>query len=130
MTLKKHEKMMADIRRHGLQLLALYPDATERDPVRLCRKLLRIEVQARQYTTDYCNGDIQPDEDYANIRAYDAKFLGMARVILGEGGPALIINHDPRGCALKIDSDDMAGVDLYRDMGGYGLIAPKFDGEE
>ena len=123
------ERMMADIKRHGERLLALYPNAVERDPVKLCKKLFAVEREARHYTTDYCNGVIQPDEDYANIRELDGKFLGMARAILGDGGRAIIINHDPRGCALKIDSDDMAGVDLYRDMGGYGIIAPKFDGE-
>ena len=125
----KHERVMADIKRHGERLLALYPNAVERDPVKLCKKLFAVEREARRYTTDYCNGDIQPDDDYANIRELDGKFLGMARAILGKGGPAVMINHDPRGCALKIDSDDMAGVELYRDMGGYGIIAPKFDGE-
>ena len=82
----KHERMMADIKRHGERLLALYPNAVERDPVKLCKKLFAVEREARRYTTDYCNGDIQPDDDYANIRELDGKFLGMARAILGKGG--------------------------------------------
>lgn len=131
MNTTKHERMAKQIEAHGRNLLALYPDAIERDPVKLCKKLMRVERAARKYTTDYCNGDVQPTENYSNIELLETGFLHDARRILGAIGPAIIINHDCRGYALKIDSDDMQKnhYELYRDMGGYGIICPTFDGE-
>lgn len=41
-------------------------------------------------------------------------------------GIEVYINLDPRGYVLKIDEGYMQEnkLDLYRDMGGYGIIAP------
>lgn len=36
-------KTEAAVMEHGKQLLAIFPSATERDPVKLCRKLRKLE---------------------------------------------------------------------------------------
>lgn len=44
------------------------------------------------------------------------------------------VNGDPRGCALKLDNETeeqralIEKCGLQRDMGGYGLLAPKITG--
>ncbi len=45
------------IEAHGKNLLAIFQNATERDPVALCKRLRRLEAKASRITTDYCNGD-------------------------------------------------------------------------
>ncbi len=42
---------------------------------------------------------------------------------------AIIINYDSRGYCLKISDKYMIkhNVNLYRDFGGYGIIAPDFN---
>lgn len=128
----RHERMMKEITEHGNNLLALYPNATERDPVKLCSKLLKIEQKARKLTTDYCNGSFYPGENWERAEKARDGFLADVEKVLGKGGPSIHVNWDARGCALKIDSDIMAAgnLRLFRDMGGNGLIAPTFNGEE
>jgi len=127
----KHERIMKEIEEHGNNLLALYPNATERDPVKLCKKLLKIEWRARQLATDYCNGKFDPGKNWERAEKARDGFLAEVEKVLGKGGPSIHINWDARGCALKIDRDIMAAgnLHLYGDMGGNGLIAPTFTGE-
>ena len=124
--MKKHEIMIQHIEGHGRDLLKIYPEAKEQDPVKLCKKLHRIETAAHQYATDYCNGvNIPETEDGQEAKAQ--WFKDKAQALLG-AGPAVMLNLDARGYTLKIDSENMQGVDLFRDMGGYGIICPEFDG--
>ena len=117
---------------HGLQLLAIFPDAIERDPVALCKKIRRIETAVSRPILDYCNGDCTMEE----CDAACSKARARVRTLLGidERHPAcmnsvLIINRDPRGYALKIDDSTMRANawQLYRDMGGYGILAPEIN---
>ena len=99
---------------HGRQLLAIFPNAIERDPVELCRKLRRLESTAHKAAEDYCNvQDFDWESASAKHAAKVAKLLGDDRVW---------VNGDPRGYALKIDL--APGEKLYSDWGGYGIIAP------
>ena len=45
-------------------------------------------------------------------------------------GIPVFINGDPRGYALKIKEEYVRkhNLKIYRDFGGYGIIAPEFDG--
>lgn len=115
-------KTLEAIRKHGEQLLAIFPNANERDPVALCKKLRRVETAASRWNVECCNWrDPSEDEQEAN----DAKICSRVAWILGttEG---FIYNKDPRGYALKIDDAVMRANDyqLHRDWGGYGIIAP------
>ena len=52
----QRDAMYERIKRHGKHLLAIFPNATERDPMSLCKKLRRLEAEARQFAERCCNG--------------------------------------------------------------------------
>ena len=138
-------KTLEAIRQHGENLLAIFPNATERDPVALCKKLRRIENALAGPILDYTNGT-----NGVNLEAVernDARCLKRLGALLwGSSVPdvPVFVNHDPRGYALKIDdawmrekgwklnrsnrhtngSGSIAVARLHRDWGGYGIIAP------
>ena len=128
------------VTRHGETLLRAFPNATEKNPVALCKKLRRIETAVARPILDYCNGENGATQDtldhacaMAQIRA--GNLLGLDRHGIALCG--LFVNRDPRGHALKLESDNSgwfadwqsaqyaAGLPaLHTDMGGYGIIAP------
>ena len=112
----KRERMYQRIERHGRNLLALFPDATEQDPVKLCKKLRRYEGKLNRLTCDACN----VYGGYEQMEMESPGILGKVSVLLGT--ERVWFNRDPRGYALKVDL--AAGEHLYRDMGGHGIIAP------
>jgi hypothetical protein len=121
------------IARHGHDLLAIFPNAGERDPIALCKKLRRLERQAAAIGLRLCNGPKYPTEDGAD-KDTDAVLLKV-HDLLGnyEPGDALrepvvpiFVNRDPRGYALKIRSEVAVHLSIHRDWGGYGIIAPDF----
>jgi len=104
-------------------LLALFPDAQESDPVKLCKALRRWENRARALAERLCNEDV-PEEvrerEHERCEEGANELLGTDRVWM---------NQDPRGYALKVDLKQ--GEHLHTDWGGYGIIAPEIgkDGE-
>lgn len=52
----KRDRMYARIAQHGQNLLAIFPDASERDPVKLCKKLRKLETVAAAIGLQLCNG--------------------------------------------------------------------------
>lgn len=118
----KHATMYERITRHGENLLVIFPDATEKDPVLLCKKLLRLENKAHRAAEDYCNGAIDSDgwEDVTE------RILDKLDNILQfrKAGVPVFVNGDPRGYALKIPDEAAKGMVIHRDWGGYGIIAP------
>lgn len=120
MTTKQRAAMYSRIAIQGNALLTAYPAAQEKNPVQLCKRLLRLEREARRLTTAYNNGDLTYEQARQLIKPLAAKLSG----ILGKG-PGVFVNYDSRGCAFKIEPEEAAGIaGLYRDMGGNGLIAP------
>lgn len=134
-------KTLEAVKNHGERLLDIFPNATERDPVALCKKLRRIETSLKAPLVGYCNGttsEAQVDKATANALARMGKLLWGSRV----PDVPVFVNRDPRGYALKIDDEwlreriyringknngDPACISisrLHRDMGGYGIIAP------
>jgi hypothetical protein len=131
MTTKQKESIM----RHGQSLLAAFPNATERDPVTLCKKLRRIETNADNIGLRLCNGPW-----FDNMEAWadkeTAKHLAKVRALLGlseseSATVGLFVNRDPRGYALKLSDDwtrdhnSKAECRIYSDWGGYGILAPE-----
>lgn len=120
-------KTLEAVRKHGGQLLVIFPNATERDPVALCRKMRRVEAVAHKLAEDCCNWLSMESPEFENRRE---KVLIRMEKILGKstanGDGAVFINLDPRGYALKIDDAWMRAFDakLHTDWGGYGIIAP------
>ena len=143
MTTKQKAEMYAAIEQHGKNLLALFPNAKIKEPIALCKALRRLEVKAHRAAENWCNGVPGPKAPAAE---HDSDYWGdvgirlaaTAETILGMPVPALddtgvIFNGDPRGYALKIDYVDgpkayRGGLEnnvvLYKDLGGYGIIAP------
>lgn len=122
------------IRRHGETLLKLFSNTREQNPLTLYKQLRRMELTASKHTTLLCNGDT-PARMAASEKAL--KYLhGRVTALLGDSIFPIHINRDPRGYALKIDSDNENWQKWKRtyasspeyllasDWGGYGLIAP------
>jgi hypothetical protein len=130
----KKQRQAEQIKAHGENLLAIFPNATEKDPVTLCKKLRRLETKARRITTDYCNGDFDAGENGEKLDAALDPILANVNAILGNTGKnpvPVFVNRDPRGYALKIDDVWMHNKQarIYSDWGGYGIIAPEFTGD-
>jgi len=112
--------------RHGEQLLKLFPDAAERDPVKLCKKLRQLEHKAAAIGLQLCNGPEMSEEELDDREAGVLNRLDAVLEFRAVGVP-VFVNKDPRGYALKVDSDWMEKhpeVQLHHDWGGYGIIAP------
>lgn len=119
--------MYERIATHGKKLLAIFPDAAERDPVKLCKRLRKLEqAAAASIALRLCNGPEYPNEDDADT-AFD-RVLALVNKLLQPGVPLvpIFINRDPRGYALKISDEWMREhrPSLHSDWGGYGIIAP------
>jgi hypothetical protein len=122
MTTTTRELMTERIRRHGNDLLRIFPNTTERDPVQLCKKLRRLESKGQALALRLCNGPaFAPGED--DLIGDD--ILRRVNALLGNVRKPLVnvfLNRDPRGYALKIASGH--GLQIHTDWGGYGIIAP------
>jgi len=118
--MNKIERMHERIKIHGDNLNKLFN--TGFGDVELCKKLRRLEVKADHLSLSYCNGDIELDyfeEEKDKIMLKVDKILNFK-----EKNIPVFFNSDPRGYALKID--DSYEHNIYRDMGGYGILAPDF----
>lgn len=133
-------KTLEAITRHGETLLRAFPNANEKNPVALCKKLRRIENAVAKPILDYTNGEngVTTEQlDAATQRAEDriSRLLGEPKLWWSDCPVEIIhINRDPRGHALKLDdawtrkfNDAQYAAKLpalYTDMGGYGILAP------
>ena len=131
-------KMYANIEAHGNNLNAIFN--TGLNPVELCKKLNRIERKTHYATTCLCNTNTLHlmelnkytgyDVEQATEEEQDKFFEGIKKQvvkILGkEAEKHFFINYDPRGYALKLKSEFCKDKNIYRDFGGYGIIAPDF----
>ena len=122
MTPKQKEKMYQDIEQHGTNLLGIFPNAKEQEPVKLCKKLRRYENKATILITACCNGTEPADfeQQLSTIKKSVVNLLGSP------ADDVLFINDDPRGYSLKLTSEFSADKNIMRDWGGFGIIAPDF----
>lgn len=127
-TITKKEKMYKRIEKHGADLNRIFN--TGIDNVSLCKKLHRLEVKAHRLATDYCNGKNGVNAD--NWNSLCAPILKAVDKILNPDNAdvKIILNGDARGYALKIEFDDTDArqYEIFKDWGGYGILAPEFDG--
>jgi hypothetical protein len=97
-------------------------------PVSLCKALRRIETKGNRLACDYCSLEgFNPE----TLDRYDISATKRVLALLPNlPKEALHLNHDPRGYYLKVDDEYIRanGIDIHRDMGGYGILAPEFDG--
>lgn len=136
--MNKKENMYAQIERHGQNLNAIFNTGIE--PVKLCKQLRRLEIKAHKLATDYCNGENgitteNWDEKITPVMQKVYKLLNNG--IYKDDRPhqrriPIFLNGDARGYALKIKSDyttllSNQGKNIYKDWGGYGILAPDFN---
>ena len=120
--MNKKEKMYQKIDQHGQRLNDLFK--TDLDNVALCKRLFALENRTHRLIEDYCNGYINHDqyEETSSI------LLEEVALILSTDEKNLFINGDPRGYAIKFKysftKDNIKN--MWRDMGGYGIVAPDF----
>jgi len=119
----KKEILYSRITKHGQDLKAAFNLNQDIDPVKLCKRLFRLENKAHKLAVDYCNGDIYAD-DYGHKTS---KILTKVQAILNNK-KVVFVNGDARGYALKIDDEYIRNnnFNIHRDWGGYGIIAPDF----
>jgi hypothetical protein len=127
-TTTKKAELAERIKRHGAQLLAIFPNATERDPVALCKKLRRLENAAARIALRLCNGPEYPEGEADRLESGIFNKLDELLDWANSGVP-VIINRDPRGHSLKIDDEWMRKhrPKLHTDWGGYGILAPEIE---
>ena len=121
--MNKKEILYSRITKHGQDLKAVFNLDRDIDPVKLCKRLLRLETKAHKLAVDFCNGVIDQLE-------WDKKadqILTKVEAIL-KNKKVLFLNGDARGYALKIDDEYLKNnnFNIHRDWGGYGIIAPDF----
>ena len=119
----KKELLYSRITKHGQDLKRVFNLDPTTDPVKLCKKLLRLENKAHRLATDFCNGDV----DQIEFDTKGDKILKKVETILKDK-KHLLLNGDARGYALKIDGDFLRinNLSIFRDWGGFGIVAPDF----
>lgn len=127
--MNRKDRQREQILQHGFDLIRVFnlPDNTL--PVTLCKAVHRIETKIHRLETDVCNGVEQDDAKVERIEKSALKRLDKILNFKAQGIP-VIINGDPRGYALKIDSEYVRthNIKIHQDWGGYGIIAPEFNG--
>jgi len=123
------ERMYDRIEKHGNDLKKIF-NLQEIDAVVLCKQIHTVEIKAGKLALDYCNGDIDMDQ----IDSEEDKIMARLDKIINfkSQGIPVFFNRDPRGYSLKIDNNYIRNnqTDIYRDMGGYGILSPEFDGKK
>ena len=113
------------VRKHGDQLLRIFVNAIERDPVKLCKKLRHLETKMAAFALQLCNGhNLTEDEE----DKFKDGILSKLDALLGfsKSKVPVFLNLDPRGYSLKIEDEFVRSnsVEIHRDWGGYGILAP------
>lgn len=77
-------------------------------------------------TTALCNG--VPEATQTAFEAALDKIHDKICILLGVEAKCsyIFINRDPRGYALKLSEKFARDKQIYKDWGGYGILAPDF----
>lgn len=140
----RKDRMNEQIKQHGINLIKIFhPEVSASlnptisdflfasDAVRLAKKVHSLEVKAHKLATDYCNGDNDVTTDNWEVKS-DAILDKLDKILnFRSQGIPVFVNGDARGYALKIDDEYVRehSLDIYKDWGGYGILAPEFDGK-
>ena len=145
--MNKKERMYQQIEKHGNDLKVIFNLPVDTDAVKLCKKLHTIELKANRAATCLCNTNTldrleltRQEEQAGNVKqtteeeqdAFFDSILDKVDKILNfrAQGIPVFINHDPRGYTLKIKDGYVRenNLQIYQDWGGYGILAPDFNG--
>lgn len=95
-------KQLEQIEAHGRNLLAIFPNATERDPVKLCKKLRRLEGEGAAVALRLCNG---PEYAEGEADTLTDDILRRVNRLLGQGS-APIYTGAACGCRRGQERDN------------------------
>jgi len=140
-TITRKEAQYEEIRKHGEDLNRIFKTGLE--PITLCKKLYRLEVKAHHATTCLCNTntlnlmelnrftgyDVQQATEEEQNRFFDGIRKSIIKILGKKSKDMVFINFDARGYALKITENYSKDLNIYKDLGGFGIIAPEFNGE-
>lgn len=125
-TMTKKERQRESILLHGFKLCRVFNLPEDTAPSSLCKRVHRLETEMHRANELYCSEATEPGfldkKEVSILRRLDGILNFSAQ------GIPVFINNDPRGYALKIQSAWIRDndVDICRDWGGYGIIAPEF----
>ena len=143
----KKIRTATEIKKHITNLEAIFPDA-DRNGRRLYNFMRRLEAKMHRLATCYCNGytreyngryDINHDtwtRDYGYTEHQWNTDCKKALVLLKKVTNAtrghlgsIIFNGDARGYTLKLHDKFIKHneIEIYKDWGGYGILAPDFN---
>ena len=129
MKANKKELLYSRITKHGQDLKRVFNLDPTTDPVKLCKKLLRLENKAHKLATDFCNGVI--DQLEWDKKA-DQILTKVETIFENKANGFIFVNGDARGYSLKILEEfttalrNRSNVNIFRDWGGFGIVAPDF----
>ena len=120
----KNERMYEKIEAHGWNLIAVFDLPATTDPVKLCKRLFRLENEAHGVAEAWCNGKITS----LTIGPIEADLMRRLGKIIGVNNlPKIKFNWDCRGYFLKLNAEESKKwPGVYHDWGGYVILAPDF----
>ena len=126
--MNKKQLMYDRINKHGEDLKRIFKLDPSINPIKLCKQLFRLENKAHRLAEDYCNGIIYADDYDVQTSQILTKVENILKDNYLRANNVIFANGDPRGYALKIRSEYVKNnnLDIHRDWGGYGIIAPDF----
>jgi hypothetical protein len=111
---------------HGDNLRKIYPAAICRNGLDLYKRLRRYELKSERAVEKLCSEEMNEEmtKYYEGVVKRSHK---RVKEILGHG-PEIMVTYDPCGYVFKIDDEIVRAldIDIEKDWGGYGLIAPEF----
>lgn len=113
------------VRKHGRNLLRIFQNANDKDPISLCRKLRILERRGHELAERRCSDARLTYQMADNIAEDIVAKLDRLLNFVADKIP-VFLNSDPRGYAIKIAADYCTRKQLVieRDWGGYGIVAP------
>ena len=124
-TEERKQKLYELIIIHGERVKKFFNMPASTDPIALCKRLRRLEVQAQRVQDIHANGQYEE-----SARAEARIILKLKNLLQPDAAPndflkfGIFLNTDERGYALKFPTEVVKGHKFYRDWGDFGIIAP------
>ena len=110
---------------HGERVKKFFNMPASTDPIKLCKQLRRLEVQAQRVQDIHASGRYEE-----SARAEARIIVKLKNLLQPDAAPedflkyGIFLNTDQRGYALKLPEEVVKGHKFYKDWGMFGIIAP------
>lgn len=125
---RRTEQLEAHYR--SLERLAARCGVANPNGKKLSVALLKLEREAHQAAEDYCNG-VRFQESEEAWDNFTESIKEEVQALFKQNLDGFFVNGDPRGYALKIQTEQMKAYEtirLHQDWGGYGILSPEITG--